>query len=160
MKVLVIGGTSFIGSNLVTWLRSRGYDVDYTTRATLDLLDVPPKLKPYDVVFICAAKTRLIDCEDDPTAYRINVDAPVAIAKSAGMAKIVMLSTEAVERALNLKYAHMKETAETRLMIVCDPVIVRLSKVTPDNLDACCDYLASLVYAEPGLYHWNPTTTI
>ncbi len=160
MKVLVIGGTSFIGSSLITWLRSRNYDVDYTTRATLDLLAVPEKLGTYDVVYVCAAKTRLIDCEDDPTAYRINVDAPAAIARAAGMAKIVMLSTEAVERAIHLAYSMQKALCEISLRTVCDPVIVRLSKVAPDNLDACCDYLASLVYAEPGLYHWNPTTTI
>ncbi len=154
MKALVIGGTSFIGSSLVPALRGCGHDTDYTTRATLDLLAVPEKLGAYDVVFICAAKTRLIECEDDATAYRINVDAPVAIARAVYPAKIIMLSTEAVERALHLNYSMQKALVEIALRTVCDPVIVRLSKVAPETLDDCCDYLASLTYAEPGLYHW------
>ncbi len=154
MKALVIGGTSFIGSSLVSALRGRGIDTDYTTRETLDLLAVPKKLGVCDVVFICAAKTRLIDCEDDPTAYRINVDGPMLTARAAAPSKIVFLSTEAVERALHLNYSMQKALAEISLRTVCDPVIVRLSKVTPETLDDCCDYLAGLAYAEPGIYRW------
>lgn len=160
MRALVIGGNSFIGNRLIVKLRAAKWTVDYTTRETLDLAHAPATWLvkqtqggPH-VVYICAAKTRFIDCEDNAEAYRINVDGPLHVAQQFELAQIIYLSSEAVERALHTNYGMHKALAEQALRTVCQPVIVRLSKVTPGTLDECCDYLVYMTGAAPGIYHW------
>ena len=82
MKILVTGAAGYIGSALVRHLEAEGHMVIGTTRQTLNLLDIGPHtLLPADIAFLCAAKTRFIDCERDPDAYRINVDAQIELAR-------------------------------------------------------------------------------
>ncbi len=162
MRVLVVGGTGFIGGALVSALRGAGIEVDYTTRQTVDLLKPIHILPIFDVVYICAAMTKFIDCEDDSRAYRINVDAPREIAELLSPAKIIYLSSEAVERGIHTAYGMHKALAELNLRTVCEPVIARLSKVTEESLDDCCDFLVGLgVSGEPGrVYRWKATKPI
>lgn len=154
MRALVIGGTSFIGAALKGALWQKNVEVIATTRETCDLLNLPDSLPPSDVVYICAAMTRFIDCEANPLAYRINVDAPLQIAEMCQPAKIVYLSSEAVERANNTRYGTYKALAELGLRTVCKPLIVRLSKVYPDRLGEFCEFLVGLSDRPPGIYHW------
>ena len=154
MRALVIGGNSYLGSALVSGLEAAGWETIVTTRQTCDLLSLPETLPAADVVYICAASTRFIDCESDQLAYRTNVDAPIKIAQLCAPAKIVYLSSEAVERALHTNYGMHKALAEVGLRAVCNPLIVRLSKVIPQRLDKCIQYLVGLTSAPPGVYHW------
>lgn len=157
MKALVVGGAGYIGSALVCALRGRGIETDYTTRQTLDLL-APIQARPgFDIVYICAAITRFIDCERNRSvAYRTNVDGPLRVAKAFLPAAIVFLSSEAAETAGNTEYGAFKRTAELNLRTVCDPIIVRLADVRKYGLDECCDYLVGLAFnGEPGeVYYW------
>ena len=126
------------------------------TRDVLDLL-APGDLSRFgqrDIVYLCGAKTRFIDCESDPTAYRINVDAQLTLARHFGLSKIVYLSSEAVERALHTAYGMHKALVEVGLWGVCTPRIARLAKVTPDRLQACCDWIADLPRKPAGVYRW------
>ena len=128
-----------------------------TTREMLDLLE-PGDLSRFghqDIVYLCAAKTRFLDCEADPTAYRINVDAQIALARHWGHERIVYLSSEAVEMALHTAYGMHKALCEMGLWGVTSPRIARLSKVTTDRLQACCDWLAELPRKPPGVYRWE-----
>lgn len=154
LKALVIGGTSFIGSHLLVHLRKHNAKTQFTTRHTLDLLNVPDELPQADVVYICAAMTRFVECEDSRFAYRCNVDAPTQIAQRCPGSRIVYLSSEAVERAIHTAYGMHKALAEISLRQVCDPIIVRLSKVGPTTVHDCCDFLWRLSAREPGIYHW------
>ncbi len=154
MRALVIGGNSYIGKRLVVELRKYFSEVVATYHEDYDLLDLPSAQPDIQVVFICAAMTRFIECEDDRRAYRVNVDAPINIARAYPEAKIVYLSSEAVERALHTNYGMHKALAEMGLRTVCDPVIVRLSKVDPHDLDECCAYLVEVADQQPGIYHW------
>ncbi len=156
LKALVIGGTGFIGSALVCALRERDIDVEYTTRQTLDLLKPIESLPSCDIVYICAAMSRFIECEDNPLAYRVNVDAPREIAELVHPAQVIYLSSEAVERALHTNYGLHKALAEVSLRTVCRPIIVRLSKVSEERLDDCLDFLVGLAsIGIPGkIYHW------
>ena len=128
MKALVIGGTGFIGSHLVDTLNTAGHKVWFTTRRTWDLAFPGEDLPDSDVVYICAAMSRFIECEDKPMAYRVNVDGPLEVARRT-TGKIIYLSSEAVERALHTNYGMHKALAELALRTQCDPIIVRLSKV-------------------------------
>ena len=154
-RVLIAGANSFIARGLDHYLNDLDeMSVIAFTRATLDFLNVPEKLPGYNFVYICAAITRFVDCEDDPLAYRVNVDGPVSIARAAQPAKVIYLSSEAVERALHTNYGMHKALAELGLRTVCDPVIARLSKVTKENLEDCCAFLAGLMEKPSGVYHW------
>ena len=154
MRVLVVGGNSFIGARLVEKLRQAGHEVLFTTRSICNLLDLPQKLPSADIVYICAAMTKAFECERKPAqAHRINADAPRAIADLVHPAKIVFLSTDAVEDASRTIYGETKWRAEIKLDRY-DPVIVRLSKVIPQMLDDCCDRLIEMRNAKPGMYHW------
>ncbi len=154
MRALIIGGNGYIGSQLKGALENIFWEVTATYREDYDLLNLPSVQPDIDVVYICAAMTRFIECEDDARAYRINVDAPINIAKAYPQAKIIYLSSEAVERAIHTAYGMHKALAEIGLRTVCEPVIVRLSKVEPHKLAECCTYLASLSDHRPGVYHW------
>lgn len=162
MKVLITGAGGFIGERLASYLTLSGEQVTALRRKDLDLLS-PGDLSRFgepSTVYLCAAKTRFIDCEDDPTAYRVNVDAQIEIAKFFNYARIIFLSSEAVERALHTNYGMHKALAEQGLRGVCDPVIARIcGKVTQDSVQSVIRWLASLMRSAPGLYRWVPQTT-
>lgn len=164
MNALVIGAGGMIGKGLLPALRQAQIRPISSTRADLDLLDIPANYatrleasagEHIEVVYLCAAMTRFIDCEDNPEAYRVNVDAQIELALQFSWAQIVYLSSEAVERALHTNYGTHKALAEIGLRAVCDPVIVRLSKVSPTTLGSACAFLASLATAKPGIYRWK-----
>src|SRR5258707_15187062 len=97
-RALVIGGSGYIGRALVWLLNESGWMVYAPSRDALDLLAIPEDPKswwaPWDVVYLCAAITRFIECEDQRIAYRVNVDAPIRIAQLCDPKKVVYLSSE------------------------------------------------------------------
>ncbi|MDP3952643.1 sugar nucleotide-binding protein [Microbacterium sp.] len=161
-KALVVGAGGMIGKALCKALERAGYEVRGTTRAELNLMALPDDISRSlgfspDVVYLCAAMTRFIDCEQDRHAYEVNVDAPLEIARQLGYARIVYLSSEAVERALHTNYGMHKALCEIGLRAIGSPVIARLAKVDPWSLEQCCEWLVWL--AEPavrrGVYRWH-----
>ncbi len=101
---VVLGAGGMLGTALSAALRRRPGRVAALTRADLDLTDGDAvrarlaDLRP-DVVFNCAAFTRVDECEsNEPAAMRINADAPGAVAQTArGLnARFVHLSTDYV----------------------------------------------------------------
>lgn len=161
MRALVIGAGGKIGSALCRALIDAGHEVIGTTRKEVDLTELQSDLynqfdRP-EVVYLCAAATRFIDCEDGRDAYLVNVDAPIAIArqfKRHGV-KMVYLSSEAVERALHTNYGMHKALAEMGLQGVGSPTIARLSKVDPETMPDACGFLVRLANAAPGTYRWH-----
>lgn len=159
MKVMVIGANGKIGRVLVDALREAGHETVGVTRKFLDLsalpMDIPGAIGTADVVYLCAAMTRFIDCEADEQAYSVNVDAPAEIARQMAPARVVYCSSEAVERALHTNYGMHKALAEISLRTVCQPVVARLSKVDPDTMEDACDFLVRMATAAPGVYRWK-----
>lgn len=155
MKYLVTGASGYIGSALAQRLKPH---VNGTTRRTLDLLELGDLTflgKP-DVVYLCAAKTRFIECESDHAAYRINVDAQIELASHFAGAKIIYLSSEAVEKALHTAYGMHKALCEVGLRAVCTPVIARIcSKVSDATLPSLVNWLVGLAEARPGVHRWG-----
>lgn len=160
MKITVIGAHGKIGRSLVPVLKSRGHDVQAVVRADLDLLNLPqhcPLAMQGNVVYICAAMTRFIDCEANPDAYRVNVDAPAHIAR--WFPRTVYLSSEAVERALHTNYGMQKALAEMGVRREAAAVIARLGKVDDWSMSSVCHFLAGLADAPPGIYRWQADAT-
>lgn len=161
MKAVVIGGSGKIGKRLVAELQSAGHEVVYPTHDDFDLKNLPDTLPAdfdgADVAYLCAAKTRFIDCEADFDSYRINVDAQIELAKKVKWtgAKIVYLSSEAVEKALHTNYGNQKALAELGLRAVADPVIARLNGVNESNESETAAWLVSLASVRPGIYRQN-----
>jgi nucleoside-diphosphate-sugar epimerase len=158
VKVLVTGSDGLIGKALVKTLQELTADVTPANREVLDHLNLGDlsRLGEQDIVFLLAGKTRFIDCESDPTAYRVNVDAQLQLARHFSASRVVFVSSEAVEKALHTNYGMHKALAETGLWGVCAPRIGRIcKKVTPQTLQACCDWLAELPRKPPGVYRWE-----
>lgn len=154
MKAIITGANGYIGKALAERLQP---SVIGTTRRTLDLLEIGDlkRFESPDVVYLCAAKTRFIDCERDPTAYRINVDAQIELASFWGHAKIIYLSSEAVESALHTAYGMHKALAEVGLRAVCNPIIARIcGKVTDLTLPHLVNWLHGLAHSKPGVHRW------
>ena len=87
------------------------------------------------------------------------MDAQIDLGKAFGYARVVFLSSEAVERALHTNYGMHKALVEMGLRAVCDPVIARIcGKVTEHNLPAVIEWLVGLSKAAPGLYRWTVPT--
>jgi dTDP-4-dehydrorhamnose reductase len=154
VRILITGVNGKIGSRLALFL-SPFHKVTGTTRNTLDLLE-PGDLSRFgtqDKVYLCAASTRFIDCERDPNAYRVNVDAQLEIASHFKTA--IYLSSEAVESALHTAYGQHKALCEVGLRAVCKPVIARIGRVTDENLPKLLNFLGTLLDAKPGVYRWG-----
>lgn len=86
-RSLVIGADAVIGAALYAMLKAGKHDVIGTSRGggsdlALDLADRKswPPLPQADVAYICAAISKLDDCERNPeTAYRVNVEGTSAL---------------------------------------------------------------------------------
>lgn len=140
MKAIVIGGDGGVGKALVEALLDKGYPVTSTTRRSrtsalvqesahhqvvrLDLLsDIAPFLPivTKDVtevvwVFLVAAIAGITACEDNAAeSWRVNADAPVALARNAFEYKynVAFISSDAVERAPRLNYSTQKAYVES-----------------------------------------------
>jgi nucleoside-diphosphate-sugar epimerase len=164
MRILVVGATGFIGSQLLQRARERGHDAIGTTRKReddswlchYDLLDpLAGKLPPCDVAFLCAGVANYEKCEGNREAWRINADGNIAAGKRlmrAG-AFVVFLSSAAAEFAGNFNYARAKIAVELVLQAAGDPAIVRFERVTAESIAPVCEALLAIGLArKPGIF--------
>lgn len=153
-KHLVIGGESFIGRQIVnslgcSWTSRRWATHHYQHFNVLN--GNPPEWA--DKVFMCAAVTGFAACESDPDAYRVNVDAPLRIARAMPKtSKFIFLSSEAVRTALHTNYGLMKALAEQGLLAIGNTVAIRLPRVTQENSKEIVEKIVLLSDQQPGLY--------
>ncbi len=160
-RVLIVGADSMIGHAFYQRLQANDIDVLPTTRRKpapdgwihcdlADLADTWPPHPAVDVAFLCAASTRLQNCEDDPQGtHRVNVEGTLEIARGLVGAGtfVVFLSTNQVlggeqpslgedaPYAPQNEYGRQKAEAERGLLALGENVaIVRLTKVVaPDD---------------------------
>lgn len=168
---LVIGANGLIGRALVNLLETLNSNVYVTSRRAwppggkgifFDLTNNPSKIlgeswiqeiieRGRMIVFICAAITKISDCEQDPTkSYLVNVTNTSELGKQLMLsgAEVVFISTNAVFSGLepfptestkhnpSTNYGRQKAEAESRLITANNSIpsspplmIVRLTKV-------------------------------
>jgi nucleoside-diphosphate-sugar epimerase len=143
VRELIIGGDGFIG----TALRRSLPEAVATTRRRdmvgpfLDLLEVRA-VPACDVAYLCAGANGAKACEGSQAAFRVNVDAPIEIARlvAAGGGFTVFVSSMSVEW-LSTAYQRHKLAAEGALRAMPAVGIVRAGRVVKTNLDELCETL-------------------
>lgn len=171
-SAIVVGGRGLLGTALVSELRrleelNPSYDVAVTTRtglgvrSALDLSKEYPRL-PCEyaggVVFLVAAITSLGAAESDPVAWRVNADAPAALALEAAKAKMfpIFVSSDAVERFPHMAYSKQKAYAET-IVLGCGGAVVRPTRIPRERVGQLVQYLIGLAEGRhAGLHRWQP----
>ena len=154
MRVLVVGGDGKIGAALCTRLLEQGHSVIKTTRRSdpdapvrrneeivnLDLRD--PTLPDaawvggqIDVVYLIAAITGAINCEQDPRAWLVNAEAPVAMAQQscARGCHVVFLTSGAPEVAPHTALAMQKSYAGLAVLMLGGCVVRPVPAVSPEK---------------------------
>ena len=170
-SVLIVGGDSFIGAELVRRLRGANWRVWSTTRRApsapdvirLDLASELPELPDVGAAVICAARARLGDCMTDPTgSRRVNVDgaARIAAALARRGAYPLFLSTDQVFDGLvpqrrrddevcpQTEYGRQKADAE-RAVRAAGGAVLRLCKVVSPELPLIAEWRRALLKGRP-----------
>lgn len=176
---LVIGGNGLIGSAVRAELGRRGIEHRCTTRRSRDPFDDPldlrldllhleeAQLPEASHVYLIAAITGFAVCEGNPEAWRANVDAPIAIARTyrdrtyrgrhfhGSPVGIVFVSSDAVEWSSSA-YARQKAQAEAYMQSV-DVAIVRPARVLPATAADFAGFLVDIALSSrPGVARWWP----
>ena len=164
---MVVGSDGAVGAALSAHLLALGVSVYRTTRRIgqqdgkmhLELTEPVGSLPEVDVIFFCAGVARFIDCETQEAAYRVNVDAPMEIARSMPRGLFVFLSSDAVQKALHTNYGMHKALAEMGLRALPRAAVVRLGRVQQDDLPQLCERLAVIgAQGKAGLFMWRSGT--
>lgn len=107
----------------------------------LDFKDVPEA----DTVYVCAGANGAKRCEGVQESFRVNVDAPVEIARIVGARGgfTVCVTSMSVEW-LDGAYQRQKLAAESMLRVMPSVGIVRAGRVTKENVGELCVAIASV----------------
>lgn len=167
MKPLIVGGDAFLGKHLAARLgnaevtsRRPGAKHYYYLGKSL-----PWHLPQSDVIYLVGGITKFKECEIDPQAYHINVDAQLEIASHHARAFIVYVSSETCEWPNQTAYGSHKRACELGLMAVCGGfqrlAIVRPGRITANDVDQLCDLLIDVGGArKQGIHRWTAPVTI
>jgi hypothetical protein len=104
------------------------------------------------VVYLVAAVPKFAECEKNPDTWRVNVDAPIALARLFPSAFKVFVSSDAVEFAGNTAYARQKAHVEGYMQSI-DAAIVRPNRIS--DAPKFAEYLIEVGQGRrPGLFRW------
>lgn len=170
---LVIGGDGFIGSAVCAELERRQCEFIETTRRDSQALgaqfffrlgiDDPHELPAAEAVYLIAAMPKFQDCEGNPTAWLVNVDAQIAIARTARAksgAFIVFISSDCVEWCGSTAMARQKAQVESFIQTI-DGAIIRPTRVAPALVgDLAREIVRVGLDRKPGLVRWGHERTL
>jgi dTDP-4-dehydrorhamnose reductase len=169
--ILVVGGDSFIGRSLIKRHEATGATVFWTSRRKqeserVSFLDFSLPLVEWElppgiaVAYLCAAVTRIKDCEENPAAaYKANVESMLYIAEKLlnNGIFVIFLSTNSVFSGARPKqrsdgpyspiseYGRQKAEAEQRMLVLPgNKAIVRLTKVLSSDSGLVSHWVAKL----------------
>lgn len=148
MRELVIGATGFIGQALCQQLPEAARTARRVGpyEAYLDLADFRDNNLPAcDIAYVCAGANGAKACEGNQESFRVNVDAPIEIARvvAARGGFTVWISSMSVEW-LGGAYQRQKLAAECALRPLHTVGIVRAGRVTRDNVADLCRTLVEV----------------
>ena len=176
MRALVIGGDGYIGRALCSRLLLEGsHAVIRTTRQAsppdtrlrqresvipFDLREPDISTNPMNphVIYILAAITGIMRCEEDRDAWMINAEAPAIIAREALIqgAHVVFISSGTVERAQHTALARQKSYADAAVLAAGGCVVRPLPHVAPERLPEFTDLLMQVGERRTsGLMRWS-----
>jgi len=167
MAALIVGGDSFLGKHLAQRLthayctsrRPGAKHYYYLGRSE------PHTLPTADVIYLIGGVTKFKECEIDPQAYHINVDAQIEIAACHDKAHIVYVSSETAEWPNQTAYGSHKRACELGLLAVCGGfrrlTIVRPTRITVNDVDQLCDLLVNVgADSMKGIFRWWPVKQV
>jgi len=136
MKIIVTGGSGFVGSNTIVALIKKGYEVlnfdlteGYDIRRLSDLQEV---IEPGDKVLHLAAIARFAQADADPLlAYETNIEGT----KNVALACLV-------KKAERLVYS---STGSVYMPVIQEPPITEKFKCRGNSVYACSKYLGELI---------------
>lgn len=166
---LVIGRDGLIGSALVAELHRRGLPCFGTTRRNqtdamfLDLshpIDEDNLIPIWTgVIYLVAAMPKFQDCALEREAWRVNVDAPITLARHYASASrgafVVFISSDAVEwsgEALARQKAHVESYMRT-----INAAIIRPARVTQERAPEFASFVVQkAIDQHVGVSYWPP----
>lgn len=157
---LIVGGDSFLGRHLHAHIGGEFTSRRAGAKNYFDYLwSSPSSLPAARVIYLVGGITKFKPCETDPDAYRINVDAQVAIAAHHEASHIVYVSSEAAEWPNQTAYGAQKRACELALMAICYKrlSIVRPGQIRADNVNEVCALIADVANERrTGVARWWP----
>ena len=135
MKIIVTGGSGFVGSHTIKALREKGYEVfNFDIKEGYDILDtmqLREKIRPGDKVLHLAAVARFGEADEDPwLAYQTNI---------VGTHNVVQACK--AHQAERLVYS---STGSVYMPIEEEPPITEDFKCRGNSVYACTKYLGDL----------------
>ena len=115
------------------------------------------KLPAADLVYLVAAIPSFVHCEADPRGtWRVNADAPVALARYYRSAFVVFVSSDAVEFCGKTEYGRQKAYVESILLAWDHVAVVRPTRISREVAPKVADYMLGVAMnRRPGLYRWS-----
>lgn len=162
---LVIGAHGLIGTALCKELGAHNIAYMATTRrrsddgskmVPFDLLkaDTMP-LPAAEVIYLVAAMAGFAACEGSAESHRVNVDAPIALARRYRKSFVVYISSDAVEWCGGTAYARQRADVESYIQAI-DGGIVRASRVAPNRADELANFIIGVAETRKvGLTRWE-----
>ncbi len=176
MVHLIIGGRGLVGSALCREMTRRELQWRSTSRhghdpwrgsqygtEYLDLAHLPDDTSEYpapaNFIYLVAANAKLAECERDPLAWRVNVDAPIALARYYHYGShIIYISSDAVETCSGTAYGRQKAAAETYMQVV-NATIVRPSRIPPERAEEFAGFVIdAALKLRSGVLRWSVNT--
>lgn len=142
MKIIVTGGSGFVGANTIKMLKEKGYNIfNYDLKEGYDICDFEKLcsvINPGDKVLHLAAVARFSAADDDPyKAWTVNVEGTDCVARAAkkmGAERMVYSSTGSV-------YMPVEQ----------DPPITEDFKVRGNSVYGCSKHFGELAVKRSGI---------
>ncbi|MDP2947108.1 MAG: NAD-dependent epimerase/dehydratase family protein [Nanoarchaeota archaeon] len=142
MKIIVTGGSGFVGSNTIKILKEKGYDIlNYDLREGYDIRDfdqLSSVIEPGDKILHLAAVARFSEADQDPErAWTTNIEGTDCIAKAA--------------KKMEAERIVYGSTGSVYMPIEENPPITESFKVRGNSVYGCTKLLGELAIKRVGI---------
>jgi len=174
LKILIVGGDSFIGKGLAVDLKKEGHDVTSTSRRMIDQANVYLDLEniseelnsiEHDVMILCAGITKFAQCEANQKVNRVNYESIKDLVRISNIhkSKLIYLSSPAVSAKSSINseyhpigiYGCLKKKSEEYIRQYSQQyIIARIGKVLEGDGEVLYQWVSGLA-AGRKIYAFN-----